>query len=126
MELKFTKKLILAILLLLSYAVYCYSQESSSEQHATTDLNTIDLWNGIEWNLNLLEQDQNNMTRLLAEQKKSTAELEKAYQDSLLLYQDLENKYRSSKNATAIWRTYSMIATGVAIATTTILVLNNK
>ena len=126
MELKFTKKLILVILLLLSYAVYCYSQESSSEQHATTELNTLGLWNGIEWNLNLLEQEQNNMTRLLAEQKKSTAELEKAYQDSLLLYQDLENKYRSSKNATAIWRTYSMIATGVAIATTTILVLNNK
>ena len=126
MELKFTKKLILVILLLLSSVVYCYSQESSSEQHATTELNTLGLWNGIEWNLNLLEQEQNNMTRLLAEQKKSTAELEKAYQDSLLLYQDLENKYRSSKNATAIWRTYSMIATGVAIATTTILVLNNK
>lgn len=126
MELKFTKKLILAILLLLSSVVYCYSQESSSEQHATTELNTLGLWNGIEWNLDLLEQEQNNMTRLLAEQKKSTAELEKAYQDSLLLYQDLENKYRSSKNATAIWRTYSMIATGVAIATTTILVLNNK
>lgn len=126
MELKFTKKLILVILLLLSSVVYCYSQESSSEQHATTELNTLGLWNGIEWNLDLLEQEQNNMTRLLAEQKKSTAELEKAYQDSLLLYQDLENKYRSSKNATAIWRTYSMIATGVAIATTTILVLNNK
>ena len=126
MELKFTKKRILVILLLLSSVVYCYSQESSSEQHATTELNTLGLWNGIEWNLDLLEQEQNNMTRLLAEQKKSTAELEKAYQDSLLLYQDLENKYRSSKNATAIWRTYSMIATGVAIATTTILVLNNK
>lgn len=126
MELKFTKKLILVILLLLSSVVYCYSQESSSEQHATTELNTLGLWNGIEWNLDLLEQEQNNMTRLLAEQKKSTAELEKAYQDSLLLYQDLENKYRSSKNATAIWRTYSMIVTGVAIATTTILVLNNK
>lgn len=126
MELKFTKKLILVILLLLSSAFYCYSQESSSEQRSTTELNTLGLWNGIEWNLNLLEQEQNNMTRLLAEQKKSTAELEKAYQDSLLLYQDLENKYRSSKNATAIWRTYSMIATGVAIATTTILVLNNK
>lgn len=112
------------LLLLLSAQLYCVEFPSSTL--ATGKQNTNQLFSNIDMSLDLLEQEQNNMTRLLAEQKKSTAELEKAYQDSLLLYQDLENKYRSSKNATAIWRTYSMIATGVAIATTTILVLNNK
>ena len=38
MALKCIRKLVLVTLLLLSSAFYCYSQESSSEQHVTTGL----------------------------------------------------------------------------------------
>lgn len=110
------------VLLLLCARLYCVEFPSSTL--ATGKQNTNQLFNSIDMSLDLLEQEQNNMTKLLAEQKKSTAELEKAYQDNLLLYQDLESKYNNSKKTTAIWRTYSMIITGVAITTTTILLVN--
>ena len=131
MELKFTKKLILAILLLLSSAVYCYSQESSSEQHATTELNTLGLWNGIEWNLNLLEQDQNNMKIFIDQQGLQIEGLENAYLDQQQLYLDLENSYAKLEKDMKKWRTCSVVlgTTTVTLGITTIaviLVLMNK
>ena len=128
---KFTKKLSLVILLLLSYAVYCYSQESSSEQHATTDLNTIDLWSGVEWNLNLLEQDQNNMKIFIDQQGLQIEGLENAYLDQQQLYQDLENSYAKLEQDTKKWKTCSIVlgTTTVTLGITTvvtILVLMNK
>lgn len=128
---KFTKKLTLAILLLLSSAVYCYSQESSSEQHATTNLNTIDLWSGIELNLNLLEQGQNNMKILIEQQETQIESLENAYLNQQQLYQDLESSYVKLEQDTKKWKTCSLVlgTTTVALGITTIvtiLLLANK
>ena len=106
---KFTKKLSLVILLLLAYVVYCYSQESSSEQHTTTDLNTIDLWSGVEWNLNLLEQDQNNMKIFIDQQGLQIEGLENAYLDQQQLYLDLENSYAKLEQDTKKWKTCSIV-----------------
>ena len=128
---KFTKKLTLAILLLLSSAVYCYSQESSSEQHATTNLNTIDLWSGIELNLNLLEQGQNNMKIFIEQQETQIESLENAYLNQQQLYQDLESSYVKLEQDTKKWKTCSIVlgTTTVTLGITTIvtiLLLMNK
>ena len=128
---KFTKKLTLAILLLLSSAFYCYSQEFSSEQHTTTDLSTIDLWSGIELNLNLLEQDQNNMKIFIDQQETQIESLENAYLEQQQLYQDLESSYMKLEQNTKKWRTCSVVlgTTTVTLGITTIatiLVLVSK
>ena len=128
---KFTKKLVLVILLLLSSAVYCYSQESSSEQRTTTDLNTIDLWSGIELNLNLLEQDQNNMKIFIDQQETQIENLENAYLDQQQLYLDLENSYAKLEQNTKKWKTCSIVLSGVTISmagilTVTLIMLNAK
>lgn len=119
---KFTKKLSLVILLLLAYVVYCYSQESSSEQHTTTDLNTIDLWSGVEWNLNLLEQDQNNMKIFIDQQGLQIEGLENAYLDQQQLYLDLENSCAKLEQDTKKWKTCSIVlgTTTVTLGITTI------
>lgn len=126
MELKFTKKLILVILVLLSSALYCYSQESSSEQHATSEASSTELWNGIEWNLNLLEQDQNNMRAFINQQELQIESLENAYLDQQRLYQNLENSYEKLEKDTKKWKTCSIVlgTTTVTLGvTTTVLIL---
>lgn len=126
MELKFTKKLVLAILLLLSSVFYCHSQESSLEQRSTTELNTLDLWNGIELNLNSLEQDQNDMRLFINQQGIQIESLESAYLDQQQLYQDLENSYAKLEKDTKKWKTCSIVlgTTTVTLGiTTTVLIL---
>ena len=128
---KFTKKLVLVILLLLSSAVYCYSQESSSEQRATTDLSTIDLWSGIELNLNLLEQDQNNMKLFIDQQETQIESLENAYLNQQQISMNLECSLAKSKNAMKRWKAFSIVmgTTTIALGITTVvefLILLNK
>ena len=123
---KFTKKLVLAIFVLLSSVFYCYSQESSSEQRSTTELNTLDLWNGIEWNLNLLEQDQNNMRIFIDQQGLQIESLENAYLDQQQLYLDLENSYAKLEKDTKKWKTCSIVLGSTTVTlgiTTTVLIL---
>lgn len=131
MKLKFTKKLTLVILVLLSSALYCYSQESSSEQHATSEASSTELWNGIEWNLNLLEQDQNNMRAFINQQSLQIESLENAYLNQQQLYQNLESNYEKSVEDTKKWKTCSIVlgTTTVTLGVTTtvlILMLVNK
>ena len=126
MALKFTRKLILVILLLLSSVFYCYSQESSSDQRSTTEINTLDLWSGIELNLNLLEQDQNNMRIFIDQQGIQIENLENAYQDQQRLYLNLENSYEKLEKDTKRWKTCSIVlgTTTVTLGiTTTVLIL---
>ena len=131
MVLKFIRKLALVTLLLLSSAFYCYSQEPSSEQHVTTEISSLDLWNGIELNLNLLEQDQNNMKIFIGQQELQIENLENAYLDQQRLYQDLENNYKKSVEDTKKWKTCSIVlgTTTITLGITTVvtlLILLNK
>ena len=128
---EFTKKLSLAILLLLSSVFYCYAQESSSVQPAITDLNTLDLWNRIELNLNSLEQDQNNMKIFIDQQETQIESLENAYLDQQQISMNLERSLAKSENATKRWKTFSIVmgSTTIALGITTIvelLILLNK
>ena len=131
MILKSIRKLRLVILLLLSSVFYCYSQESSSEQPAITDLNTLDLWNKIELNLNSLEQDQNNMKLFIDQQKTQIESLENAYLDQQQISMNLESSLAKSEKDTKRWKTFSIVlgSTTIALGITTaitILILMNK
>ena len=125
MALKCIRKLVLVTLLLFSSAFYCYAQESSSEQHVTTEVNTIDLWNSIDLNLNLLEQDQNNMRIFIDQQGLQIESLENAYLDQQQLYLDLESKYKKSVEDTKKWKTCSIVlgTTTVTLGITTVVTL---
>lgn len=131
MILKSIRKLSLVILLLLSSVFYCYAQESFSEQPAITDLNTLDLWNRIELNLNSLESDQLFSQMRLQELEKSLAISEKACQDKELVCLNLERSLAKSEKDTKRWKTFSIvmgsttIALGISTAIT-ILILVNK
>lgn len=128
---EFTKKLSLAILLLLLSVFCCYSQESFSEQPAITDLNTLDLWNKIELNLSSLEQDQNNMKIFIDQQETQIESLENAYLDQQQISMNLEFSLTKSENATKRWKTFSIVlgSTTIALGITTVvelLILLNK
>lgn len=128
---EFTKKLSLAILLLLLSVFYCYAQESSLEQPAITDLNTLDLWNKIELNLSSLEADQNNMKIFIDQQETQIESLENAYLDQQQISMNLESSLAKSENATKRWKTFSIVlgSTTIALGITTVvelLILLNK
>jgi len=125
MVLKFIRKLALVILLLLSSAFYCYSQEAASEQPVTTEVSSLDLWNGIEFNLNLLEQEQNNMRTFIDQQGLQIESLENAYLEQQQLYLDLENSYAKLEKDTKKWRTCSIVlgTTTVTLGITTVITL---
>lgn len=128
---EFTKKLSLAILLLLLSVFCCYAQESSLEQPAITDLNTLDLWNRIELNLSSLEQDQNNMKIFIDQQETQIESLENAYLDQQQISMSLESSLTKSENATKRWKTFSIVmgTTTIALGITTVvelLILLNK
>ena len=131
MALKCIRKLVLVTLLLLSSAFYCYSQESSSEQHVTTEVNTIDLWNSIDLNLNLLENEQMFSQIRLQEQEKKLEQLEKACQDKELVCLNLEASLEKSKQDMKRWKTCSIVlgSTTVTLTVTavvTLLILLNR
>lgn len=128
---EFTKKLSLVILLLLLSVFYCYAQESSLEQPAITDLNTLDLWNRIELNLSSLEQDQNNMKIFIDQQETQIESLENAYLDQQQISMNLERSLAKSENATKRWKTFSIVmgTTTIVLGITTVvefLILLNK
>lgn len=128
---EFTKKLSLVILLLLLSVFYCYAQESSLEQPAITDLNTLDLWNKIELNLNSLEQDQNNMKLFIDQQETQIESLENAYLDQQQISMNLESSLAKSENAMRRWKTFSIVmgTTTVTLGISTItliLILCNR
>lgn len=122
---EFTKKLSLVILLLLSSVFYCYAQESSLEQPAITDLNTLDLWNRIELNLSSLEQDQNNMKLFIDQQKTQIESLENAYLDQQQISMNLERSLAKSENAMKRWKTFSIVmgTTTVTLGISTITLI---
>ena len=128
---EFTKKLSLAILLLLSSVFCCYAQESSLEQPAITDLNTTSLFQKIELCLSSLEQDQLFSQIRLQELEKNLAISEKACQDKELVCLNLERSLAKSEKDTKKWKTFSIvmgsttIALGISTAIT-ILILVNK
>lgn len=128
---EFIRKLSLVILLLLSFVFYCYAQESSLEQPAITDLNTLDLWNKIELNLNSLEQDQNNMKLFIDQQETQIESLENAYLDQQQISMNLERSLAKSENAMKRWKTFSIVmgTTTVTLGISTItliLILCNR
>lgn len=122
---EFTKKLSLVILLLLSSVFYCYAQESSLEQPAITDLNTLDLWNRIELNLSSLEQDQNNMKLFIDQQKTQIESLENAYLDQQQISMSLERSLAKSEKDTKRWKTFSIVmgTTTVTLGISTITLI---
>src|SRR5574344_1681535 len=105
---EFTKKLSLAILLLLLSVFCCYAQESSLEQPAITDLNTLDLWNRIELNLSSLESEQLSSQIRLQELERNLAISEKACQDKELVCLNLERSLAKSEKDTKRWKTFSI------------------
>ena len=110
MVLRFIKRPILVVLFLLLSVFYCYAQESSVEQRSTTELSTLDLWSGIELNLNLLEQDQNDMKNQSARdtnnklgeclQRSTTtlSGLREQLQEIRRRYEEMENLFNSVGN----------------------------
>lgn len=125
MALKCIRKLVLVTLLLLSSAFYCYSQESSSEQHVTTEVSSLDLWNGIEWNLNLLENEQMFSQIRLQELEKKLEQSEKACQDKELVCLNLEASLEKSEQDIKRWKTFSIVlgSTTVTLTVTTVVLL---
>ena len=128
---EFTKKLSLAILLLLLSVFCCYSQESSAQAQSITDLNTLDLWNKIELNLSSLESEQNNMKLFIDQQETQIESLENAYLDQQQISMSLEHSLTKSENATKRWKTFSIVlgSTTIALGITTVvelLILLNK
>lgn len=125
MALKSIRKLVLATLLLLSSAFYCYAQESSSEQPVTTEVNTMGLWNNIDLNLNLLENEQMFSQIRLQELEKKLEQSERACQNKELVCLNLEASLEKSKQDIQRWKTCSIVlgTTTVTLGITTVVTL---
>ncbi len=127
------------ILLLLCLPLYCFAQES---QQSTSELSITlptNLFNPIFDNLNLLENEQNNMSLFIESQKTQIENLEQlsqtqqeqiekwenAYQDQAQLSLNLEDKLKQSQSATQKWKTFSIVlgTTTVTLGITTIVLI---
>lgn len=104
------------MLLLVSFlSVSAFSQDLS--------LRSIDLWNNIDWSLNLLEQDQNNMKQYIDQQEKQIESLENAYLDQQRLYLDLENNYTKLEKDTKKWKTCSIVLGTLGLTLAGVLII---
>lgn len=133
-------KKLYVIFLLLCLSFCCFAQES---QQSTSELNITlptNLFNPIFDNLNLLENEQNNMSLFIESQKTQIENLEQlsqtqqeqiekwenAYQDQVQLSLNLEDRLKQSQSATQKWKTFSIVlgTTTVTLGiTTTVLIL---
>ena len=102
-------KRLLCILLSLSFlSVPVFSQAQSQQ--------SIDLWNSIEWNLNLLDNEQMFSQIRLQELEKKLEQSEKALESREQVLQNLENSLAKSKQGMIKWKTCS-IALGATTVT---------
>ena len=116
------KKIKCLLLLLVFCSLHCYSQE---EQQFTTRIDTKDLWNKIEWNLQSLEtQQQFSQTRLIELEKKLESS-EKALESRELLLQNLESSLQKSERDTKKWKTCSIVL-GTATVVLIAVMVNSK
>lgn len=123
------KKIKCLLLLLVFCSLHCYAQE---EQQFTTRINTTDLWNKIEWNLNLLEDEQLHSQLLLRELEQKLENSEKAYQDREIVLQNLENSLQKSERDLKKWKNCCLVlgTTTVTFTVATVVLIaamvNNK
>ena len=95
------KRLLCTLLLLSLLSVPVFSQAQSQQN--------TDLWNNIEWNLNLLDKEQMFSQIRLQELEKKLELSEKACQDKELVQLNLENSLAKSKQDTKKWKTCSVV-----------------
>ena len=118
------KRLLCALLLLSLLSAPAFSQ-AQSQQNA-------DLWNNIEWNLNLLDNEQMFSQIRLQELEKKLELSEKACQDKELVQLNLENSLAKSEQDTKKWKTCSIVlgtttvTFGVATAILVVLMVNKQ
>lgn len=127
------------ILLLLCLPLCFFAQES---QQSTSELNItipMNLFNPIFDNLNLLENEQNNMSLFIESQKTQIKNLEQlsqtqqkqiekwenAYQDQVQLSLNLEDKLKQSQSTTQKWKTFSIVlgTTTVTLGIATVVLI---
>ena len=123
------KKIKCSLLFLVFCSLQCYSQE---EQQFTTRINTTDLWNKIEWNLQSLETQQQFSQIRLIELEKKLEQSEKACQDKEIVLQNLESSLRKSEQDTKKWKNCCLVlgTTTVTFTVATVVLVavmvNNK